>query len=120
MTSGNGDRKSELEIIRQLLIATANRAESTDERLDRLVQSQQITQNQLDRLEQRQDRTQQQIDSNTQAIAQLREAQETTDAQVGVLVTAIDTLAVRVDRIVDYLENQSGNGRGGTGGQPQP
>ena len=49
--------------------------------------------------------------NNATAIAHLTEAQETTDAKVGVLVTAIDTLAEEVRRIVNYLESQSGNGR---------
>ena len=46
-------------------------------------------------------------------LGQLTENQKATDAKVGVLTTAIDTLAVEVRRVVNYLESQSGNGRHG-------
>ena len=72
MTNGNGNQDDELELIRQLLIATANRAESTDAKLDRLVESQDRTQRQLDQLAVKQDRTQDQLDQLSGKVDQLR------------------------------------------------
>lgn len=73
MTNGNGNRDDELELIRQLLIATANRAESTDNRLDRLVESQERTQRQLDQLSVNVDQLREDVDIAFQTIQLLSE-----------------------------------------------
>ena len=46
-------------------------------------------------------------------LEQVIENLEATDAKVGVLVIAVDTLAFVVQRVVNYLESTSGNGRHG-------
>ena len=51
--------------------------------------------------------------ASNERMTRIEEAQEATDAKVGVLVIAIDTLAVDVRRVVNYLEGTSGNGRHG-------
>ena len=51
--------------------------------------------------------------ASNERMTRIEEAQEARDAKVEVLVIAIDTLAVEVRRVVNYLEGQSGNGRRG-------
>ena len=51
--------------------------------------------------------------ASNERMTRIEEAQEARDAKVDVLVIAIDTLAVEVRRVVNYLEGQSGNGRRG-------
>ena len=119
MTNGNGNQDDELELIRQLLIATANRAESTDAKLDRLVESQDRTQRQLDQLAVKQDRTQEQLD-------QLHVRVEETTANVDklaadakedrvLMMEMLDQLVTVRDenkRVLDYLFGQQRNGNG--------
>ena len=51
--------------------------------------------------------------ASNERMTRIEEAQEATDARVDVLVTCVDTLAVDVRQLVDYLRSQSGNGRHG-------
>ena len=58
-------------------------------------------------------RVEQSMVASNERMTKIEEAQEATDARVDVLVTCVDTLAVDVRQLVDYLRNQSGNGRSG-------
>ena len=51
--------------------------------------------------------------ASNERMTRIEEATDATDARVDVLVTCVDTLAVDVRGLVDYLKNQSGNGRHG-------
>ncbi len=111
MTNSNGNRDNELELIRQLLIATANRAETTDARLDRLAEA---TDARLDRLVESQERTQRQLDQLSVNVDQLRE-------DVDIAFQTIQLLSENTDRemrqhreetqrIWNYLMRRDGNG----------
>ena len=58
-------------------------------------------------------RVEQSMVASNERMTKIEEAQEATDARVDVLVTCVDTLAVDVRQLVDYLRSQSGNGRHG-------
>ena len=51
--------------------------------------------------------------ASNERMTRIEEDREATDAKIDVLMTCINTLAVDVRGLVDYLRNQSGNGRHG-------
>lgn len=97
------DIEDELETVKQLLLSTARYAESANERIDRLSAQQERTQAQLDQLSDRVDsfmsNTQQLFDQQAAILQRLEESQRTNSAALE-----------RIDRILDYLLGQSGNG----------
>lgn len=102
MTHSNGNRDDELELIRQLLIATANRTESTDAKLERLVE--------------RQDRTQRQLDQLSVNVDQLREDVEIAFQTIGLMAENADReraiFQQETRRIWEYPLGQQQNGNG--------
>ena len=119
MTNSNGNRDEELELIRQLLIATANRSSATDSRLDRLVESQDRTQGQLDQLAVKQDRTQEQLDQLGEKVDRISEDVEIAFQTITALsnntdsaIASINATLERQDRILDYLMRGDRNGSG--------
>jgi hypothetical protein len=107
MTNGNGNRDGELELIRQLLIATANRAEATDERLDRLVESQERTQRQLDQLSGKVGQLTENVDTAFQTIGLMS---QNIDRQMVEFRSAILENQEESRRIWQYLMGQQQNG----------
>ena len=92
MTNSN-DRLDRIEtILEQFITASVADRQASNERMTRIEQS---------------------MTASDQRMTRIEEATDATDAKVGVLVIAIDTLAVEVRRVVNYLESQSGNGRRG-------
>lgn len=123
MTNGNGNRDNELELIRQLLIATAKRAESTDERLERLAL---LTDERINRLVESQEHTQQQLDQLSGSVGQLSGKVDQLTEDVDIAFQTISALSdntdrtlasinasiQRQDRILDYLMRRERNGNG--------
>lgn len=116
-SNSNGNRDDELELIRQLLIATASRTEVTDARLNRLVESQERTQRQLDQLSGTVDQISGKVDQLSEdveiAFQTITALSDNTDRTLASINASIQ----RQDRILDYLMRRD---RNGDGDQPQP
>lgn len=119
--NGNGNRDDELELIRQLLIATASRTESTDARLDRLVESQDRTQGQLDQLSVKVDQLSDNVDRLSNNVDQLSNNVDQLREDVDIAFQTIQLLSENTDRemrqhreetqrIWNYLMRRDGNG----------
>ena len=110
MTSSN-DRLDRVEALLEAFVAVsvADR-KASNERMTRLEQSMTASDQRMTRIEQSMDR--QSRESNDR-LTRIEEDREATDAKVDVLMTCINTLAVDVRQLVDYLRSQSGNGRSG-------
>jgi cell division protein FtsB len=104
-SNSNGNRDDELELIRQLLIATASRTEVTDTRLNRLVESQERTQRQLDQLSSSVDQLSEDVEIAFQTITALSDNTDRTLASINASIQ-------RQDRILDYLMRRDRNGDG--------
>ncbi len=93
MTNSNGGRldrlENELETVKNIMLTLARRAEGTDQRIDRLVESQDRTQRQLDQL----------------SITVDRAVESFTTTQ-----TSIAAALERQDIILDYLMRRDRNG----------
>ena len=79
----NSHREDDLEIIKQLLISTARRTESTDERLSELVRIQDITQRQLDGLAVKVEILSEKVDN---------------------VCEKVDTVVIKLDKVNDKLD----------------
>ena len=98
--TNSSDRIDRIEtLLEQFISASVADRQASDQRMTRIEQSMAASDNRMTRIEER--------------LGQITENQEATDAKVDLLVIAIDTLAVDVRRVVNYLEGQSGNGRRG-------
>ncbi len=104
-SNSNGNRDDELELIRQLLIATASRTEVTDARLNRLVESQERTQRQLDQLSSSVDQLSEDVEIAFQTITALSDNTDRTLASINASIQ-------RQDRILDYLMRRDRNANG--------
>lgn len=101
MTNPNsGDRldriETNLQTVTDILVAVARRAESTDERLDRVSQAQDRMQNQLDQL--RED-----VDIAFETVMALSNNTDST-------LASINAALERQDRVLDYLMRRDRNG----------
>jgi len=114
MTNDSNDRlersENDLETVKGLLVAVARRAEATDYRLDRLVESQDRTQRQLDQLSGT-------VEQLTGSVDQLREDVDIAFQTITALsdntdrtIASISASIQRQDRILDYLMHRDGNG----------
>ena len=124
MTTSN-DRLDRVEnLLEQFITASVADRQASNERMTRLEQSMAASDERMTRLEQSMDRQsresnermtriEQSMTASDQRMTRIEKNQEATDARVDVLVTCVDTLAVDVRELVDYLRNQSGNGRHG-------
>ena len=106
--------ETDLETIKEILLATARRAEATDTRLDRLSEKQDRTQEQLDRLREDVDTAFETIkllsENTNRSIVQSQ--QEMREFRV-----TMTQLQVENRQIWEYLMHQYQNGNG-DGGQP--
>ena len=124
MTSSS-DRIDRIEtLLEQFISASVADRQASNERMTRLEQSteqhRQASNEQMTRIEQsmtasdqRMTRIEQSMVASSERMTRIEEDREVTDARVDVLVTCVDTLAVDVRQLVDYLKTQSGNGRSG-------
>lgn len=106
MTNSNNrlDRiEDDFETVKDILIAVARRAEATDSRLDRLVESQDRTQQQLDQLSSRVDQLTEDVEIAFQTITALSDNTDRTLASINASIQ-------RQDKILDYLlRDRNGN-----------
>ena len=121
MTNDSNDRlersENDLETVKGILVAVARRAESTDSRLDRLVESQDRTQRQLDQLSGKVDQLTGSVEQLTGSVEQLREDVDIAFQTITALsdntdrtIASINASIQRQDRILDYLMRRDGNG----------
>ena len=109
----NSDRSSnDLETIKEILLATARRAEATDARLDRLSENQSHAQEQLNQQRESLDRLREDVDI---AFETINLVSENNDRQMVEFRTNMLRLQVENQRIWEYLmrQYQSGNDEGG-------
>ena len=106
MTNSNNrlDRiEDDLETVKDILIAVARRAEATDSRLDRLVESQDRTQQQLDQLSSRVDQLTEDVEKDFKTFTALSDNTDRTLASINASIQ-------RQDKILDYLlRDRNGN-----------
>ncbi len=124
MTNTNASRldriENDLETVKDIMLTLARRAEETDERIDRLVDRQDLTQRQLDQLSIRTDATDQRIDG---IVALQTQTQSQLDQLAAAMVQTAQSFAAnqasilaaleRQDRILDYLMQRDRNGENG-------
>lgn len=100
MINGNNSRldriESDLETVTSIVVTLARHAEETEERIDRLVESQDRTQRQLDQLSVTTDAAIQRIDQTLSSLAATQ--------------LSISAALERQDRILDYLMRRDRNG----------
>lgn len=109
----NSDRSSnDLETIKEILLATARRAEATDARLARLSENQSHAQEQLNQQRESLDRLREDVDI---AFETIKLASENSDREMAEFRTTMLRLQLENQRIWEYLmrQYQSGNGDGG-------
>lgn len=139
MTNSNSNRDDELETIRQLLIATANRTESNAESIDRLTnkldqsidrltnkldQSIDHLTNRLDNLSVKVEQTTSNVDNLTATVNQLAAdavaARANADADRTAMFVILEQMATLQQENKQVLEYLFGQRRNGSGDQPQP
>lgn len=108
-SNGNGNRDDELETIRQLLIATANRTESNTQAIEQITPK-------LDQLTVRVDGIAVKVDQLTDTVNQLAADAEADRRVMFGMLDAITIISQENRRILDYLFKQQQNGNGD---QPQ-
>lgn len=116
MTNSN-DRldqiENDLETVKDILIAVARRAEATDSRLDRLVESQVSTQQQLDQLSGKVDQLSGSVEQLTEDVDIAFQTITALSNNTDRTLASINASIQRQDQILDYLIRRNGD-------QPQP